>query len=81
MSVAVMLTGVETHRIRGLEVCGLLKPARPRGAEAVLGPGDRIYHGDSQDRERGHKHARSKGDSGNAPRPAKIEMSFKLRQA
>lgn len=28
MSVAVMLTGVEAHRIRRFEVCGLLKPAR-----------------------------------------------------
>lgn len=28
MSVAVMLTGVEAHRIRRFEVCGLLNPVR-----------------------------------------------------
>lgn len=36
MSVAVMLTGVEAHRIRRFEVCCLLKPAR-------TGTGQRLY--------------------------------------
>jgi len=35
MSVAVMLTGVEAHRIRRFEVCGLLKPARTEGGQRL----------------------------------------------
>lgn len=35
MSVAVMLTGVEAHRIRGFEVCGLLKPARTKARQRL----------------------------------------------
>jgi len=35
MSVAVMLTGVEAHRIRRFEVCGLLKPARTEARQRL----------------------------------------------
>ena len=38
MSVAVMLTGVEAHRIRRFEVCGLLRPARPGGQRLYSDP-------------------------------------------
>jgi len=35
MSVAVMLTGVEAHRIRRFEAAGLLKPARTRAGQRL----------------------------------------------
>lgn len=35
MAVAVMLTGVEAHRIRRFEVCGLLNPARTEGRQRL----------------------------------------------
>ena len=35
MSVAVMLTGVEAHRIRRFEATGLLKPARTKAGQRL----------------------------------------------